>query len=86
VGKLKLLQRSGANVAGVSNDGTTVLMIAASRYWQPGLLKAVLEMGANPSVRNSQGQTALDLLEQAKTKNDVPAAYQEARALLLQAH
>jgi hypothetical protein len=86
VGKLKLLQRSGANVAGVSNDGTTVLMIAASRYWQPGLLKAVLQMGANPSVRNSQGQTALDLLEQAKTKNDVPAAYQEARALLLRAH
>jgi hypothetical protein len=86
VGKLRLLQRSGANVAAVSNEGTTVLMIAASRYWQPGLLRAVLEMGANPSVRNSQGKSALDLLEQAKAKNDVPDAYAAARKLLLRVH
>jgi hypothetical protein len=85
VGKLRVLQRAGANAAAGSNDGTTVLMIAASRYWQPGLLKAVLSLGVNPSVRNARGKTAIDVLEEARTVMDAPEAYTAARALLLQA-
>jgi hypothetical protein len=85
VGKLGVLQKAGANAAAVSGDGTTVLMIAASRYWQPGVLKAVLELGVNPSVRNGQGKTALDVLEQARVVREVPGAYEAARAMLMRA-
>ena len=84
VAKLLLLQRSGANVAAVSSDGNTVLAIAVDRYWQPEILKTLLAMGANPRIRNSQGRTALDALEQARQKTDVPEAYAAARAMLLQ--
>ena len=90
VGKLLLLQKAGANVAAVTNQGATVLMIAASRYQQPEILKAVLAMGADPSVRNQDGKTALDVLEQAGeqagAQADTPAAYQVAKAMLLRAH
>jgi len=86
VNKLIVLQKAGANIAAGANDGTTVLMIAVSRYWQPEILKTVLSLGADPRVRNSQGKTALDLLEQARQGHDEPAAYAMARQQLLKAH
>ena len=86
VAKLALLQKAGANVAAISNDGNTALTVAVGRYWQPEILKALLAMGASPSIRNSQGRTALDALDQARAKTDVPGAYEVARGLLLQAH
>jgi hypothetical protein len=86
VRKLVLLQKAGANAAAVSNDGTTVLMIAVSHYRQLEILKTVLAMGVNPSVRNSQGKTALDLLDQSPDRAENRAAYEAARALLLRAH
>jgi hypothetical protein len=88
VNKLIVLQKAGANVAAGTNDGTTVLMMAVSRYWQPEILRTVLSLGADPRVRNSQGKTALDLLEQAwqGLHQDDPAAYDIARQLLLKAH
>ncbi len=86
VRKLVLLQRSGASVAAGASDGTTVLMIAATRYQQPEILRTVLAMGANPAVKNARGQTALQVLEKARVVGGAPGAYEVARAMLLAAH
>ena len=86
VAKLLLLQRAGANVAAVSNDGTTALMMAVAYYWKPEILKTLLALGADPSARNAAGKTALDLLNARIVASGSPAEYEEARALLLHAH
>jgi ankyrin repeat protein len=48
-------------------DGSTALHFVADKgYLEPS--KALLAAGANPSLKNKEGQTALDLVSKSKRK------------------
>ncbi len=86
VAKLRLLARAGAGVTTARSDGTSVLMLAADAYPSGDLLRTVLSLGADPSVRDAQGRTAIDRLDAARAalgEASTADRYQAARALLV---
>lgn len=60
-----LLHKGHANVNAVSDTGETALM-AAARVWYSAAINVLLDSGADCSVRNKQGSTALDLAKAAE--------------------
>ncbi|SMF54237.1 Ankyrin repeat [Tistlia consotensis] len=57
---VELLLARGAKVGPLDNRGRNALMIAAERGHSLAV-KALLEAGADPAIRDGQGKTALDL-------------------------
>ena len=57
---MRLLIENDAYVDAESPNGTTPLMMAAF-YASPNAVKLMLEEGADPLLRNQDGQTALDM-------------------------
>lgn len=61
---LKLLAAKGADVNAPNKQGATPLITAARSGSNP-IVKALLELGANPDVKDAQGKTALDIVTTA---------------------
>ena len=59
-GMMRLLIENDAYVDAESPNGTTPLMMAAY-YASPNAVKLMLEEGADPLLKNHDGQTALDM-------------------------
>jgi ankyrin repeat protein len=57
---MRLLIENDAYVDAESPNGTTPLMMAAY-YSSPNAVKLMLEEGADPLLKNQDGQTALDM-------------------------
>lgn len=74
----KALIASGANVDAQSKTGMTALMIAAANNSAP-MIGLLMDAGADPAVKNAQGQTASDVAE----LNDNKEASQAIRVLSL---
>jgi len=61
---VRLLLEHHAYIDAESPNGTTPLMMAA-HYGNPAVVKLLLEEGADPSIKNQQGLTALDFAQRA---------------------
>lgn len=61
---VRLLLEHHAYIDAESPNGTTPLMMAA-HYGNPTVVKLLLEEGADPSIKNQQGLTALDFAHRA---------------------
>jgi len=61
---VRLLLEHHAYIDAESPNGTTPLMMAA-HYGNPTVVKVLLEEGADPSIRNQQGLTAIDFARRA---------------------
>jgi ankyrin repeat protein len=62
---MNLLLDNHAYIDAASPNGTTPLMMAAS-YGTPSAAKLLLEAGADPTIRNEQGLSALDFAQHAE--------------------
>jgi uncharacterized protein len=65
---IRLLVNASAYIDAGSPNGTTPLMMAA-HYGTPEAVKVLLEAGADPSLKNDQGLSALDFANKAH-RND----------------
>jgi uncharacterized protein len=65
---IRLLLDESAYIDATSPNGTTPLMMAA-RYGTPEAVKLLLEAGADPSLKNSLGLSALDFANQANRED-----------------
>jgi len=86
---IKLLVKSGADVNSRRNDGSTVLMESASAL-RVTTVKLLLSLGADPSLKNQRGDTALSWIEgrissQAKSGPPLPDYVLEIVRLLKEA-
>jgi quinoprotein dehydrogenase-associated probable ABC transporter substrate-binding protein len=72
----KSLLERGANVDAQADNGMTALMIAASNNSAP-MIGLLMDAGADPAIKNAQGQTAEDVAE----LNDNQEASQAIRVL-----
>jgi hypothetical protein len=70
----RLLEK-GANIDAVDEEGNTALMKAA--FYKLKLTKFLIENGANPNLKNLEGETALDI---------APASYEELKEILASAN
>jgi len=61
---VRLLLEHHAYIDAESPNGTTPLMMAA-HYGSPTVVKILLEEGADPSIKNQQGLTAIDFARRA---------------------
>lgn len=61
---MSLLLENHAYIDAESPNGTTPLMMAA-HYGTPGAVKLLLEAGADPSIKNKLGLTAIDFAQRA---------------------
>ena len=79
---MRLLIENDAYVDAESPNGTTPLMMAAY-YASPNAVKLMLEEGADPLLRNQDGQTALDmaLVKDKKLSAQYIRAFIEALSL-----
>ena len=79
---MRLLIENDAYIDAESPNGTTPLMMAAY-YASPNAVKLVLEEGADPLLRNQDGQTALDmaLVKDKKLSAQYIRAFIEALSL-----
>ena len=77
---VRLLLEHHAYIDAESPNGTTPLMMAA-HYGSPGVVKLLLEEGADPMIRNQQGLTAIDFAHRAQraASADIIAAFVRAR-------
>jgi uncharacterized protein len=77
---INVLLENHAYIDAESPNKTTPLMMAA-HYGTPGAVKLLLEEGADPSLKNDQGLTAIDFALQAKKQDsvDVIAAFIRAQ-------
>lgn len=73
---VRLLLEHFAYIDAESPNKSTPLMMAA-RYGTPQVVRLLLEEGADPTLRNEQGLTALDFAERAERK-DAAAIIQAA--------
>jgi ankyrin repeat protein len=60
IAMMRLLIDNDAYIDAESPNGTTPLMMAAY-YASPSAVKLMLEEGADPTLKNQDGMTALDL-------------------------
>ena len=67
---LRALVRSGADVNLTNGAGATILAIAATHN-QPILIKLLVELGADPSRRLSNGRTPLDYAREANATDAI---------------
>lgn len=65
---VRLLLEHHAYIDAESPNKTTPLMMAA-RYGTPEVVKLLLEEGADPTLKNEQGLTALDFAQRAERKD-----------------
>lgn len=72
----KALVESGANVDSQASNGMTALMIAAANNSAP-MIGLLMDAGADPTIKNAQGQTAEDVAK----LNDNQEASQAIRVL-----
>ena len=81
-GMMRLLIENDAYIDAESPNGTTPLMMAAY-YASPNAVKLMLEEGADPLLRNQDGQTALDmaLVKDKKLSAQYIRAFIEALSL-----
>ena len=79
---MRLLIENDAYIDAESPNGTTPLMMAAY-YASPNAVKLLLEEGADPLLRNQDGQTALDmaLVKDKKLSAQYIRAFIEALSL-----
>lgn len=77
---VRLLLEHHAYIDAESPNGTTPLMMAA-HYGEPGVVKLLLEEGADPMLRNQQGLTAIDFAHRANRAEsaEIIAAFVRAR-------
>ncbi|WP_428294466.1 ankyrin repeat domain-containing protein [Hydrogenophaga sp.] len=77
---VRLLLEHHAYIDAESPNRTTPLMMAA-HYGQPGVVKLLLEEGADPLLRNQQGLTAIDFAHRANraASAEIIAAFVRAR-------
>ena len=64
VDMVRLMLEHHAYIDAESPNGTTPLMMAA-QYGQPGVVKLLLEEGADPLLKNQKGMTAIDFAQRA---------------------
>lgn len=64
---IQFLVAKGASVDARDSKGETALMYAV-RTGKPGLVQLMLKSHADPSLRNKEGQTALDIARKAEDK------------------
>lgn len=57
---MNLVKDAGIDVNQVSSDGNTALIFAA-RYNKLDLVKELIEHGANATIKNKAGQTAVSI-------------------------
>ena len=62
---MKVLLENHAYIDAASPNGSTPLMMAAM-YGTPSAVKLLLEAGADPSLKNIQGLTAIDFAQRDK--------------------
>jgi ankyrin repeat protein len=77
---MQMLLDEHAYIDAASPNGTTPLMMAA-RYGTPAAVKLLLEEGADPSLKNDLGLTAIDFAQMAKNAEsaELIAAFIRAR-------
>ncbi|MCW5652433.1 MAG: ankyrin repeat domain-containing protein [Hydrogenophaga sp.] len=77
---VRLLLEHHAYIDAESPNRTTPLMMAA-HYGSPGVVKLLLEEGADPLLRNEQGMTAIDFAQRAGRAEsaDIIAAFVRAQ-------
>lgn len=77
---VRLLLEHHAYIDGASPNGTTSLMMAA-HYGSPAVVRLLLEEGADVTIRNQQGLTAIDFAHRAKRAEsaEIIAAYVRAK-------
>ena len=80
--KVRMLAEVGVDVNGQDNRGVTPLMLAAKRSRMPGLISALMELGADPAKRDVEGKSALDYLNEAEMGMPVGARDSVARGVL----
>jgi len=76
---VRLLLEHHAYIDAASPNGTTPLMMAA-QYGHPGVVRLLLEEGADASLRNEQGLSALDFAQRAQRKDAEHMLLQQLRA------
>ena len=62
---MNVLLENHAYIDAASPNGSTPLMMAAM-YGTPSAVKLLLEAGADPSLKNIQGLTAIDFAQRGK--------------------
>ncbi len=77
---VRLLLEHHAYIDAASPNGTTPLMMAA-HYGSPGVVKLLLEEGADPLLKNQQGLSAIDFANRAQRAEsaEIIAAFVRAR-------
>lgn len=77
---LKLILEAGAEVNAADEKSITPLMLAAANNTHPESVRLLLESGADPSLKNDEGQNALDAAKDNKSQAaaEIEAMLQEA--------
>ena len=81
VSKVKLLTAAGTDINAQDKHGTSALMIAAQHYWMPDLVSTMIDLGAKKDLKNTKGQTAVDILD-LREKTTPDKSYGSVRSLL----
>ena len=80
---IKFLIDTGAfNINARISLGKDTLLDLAIQGHDPGLVQYLLEHGANPSIKNSTGQTAIDIAKKELARTNSGNMYQRMRQIL----
>lgn len=83
--RVRVLWTAGVNINAADNCGVTPLMLAVRRADRPALVAAMVKLGADPTKRDADGNTALDYLKAAVKERPALAAFYDGTAKMLQA-
>ncbi|KAG7978373.1 hypothetical protein I3843_05G079500 [Carya illinoinensis] len=81
---VKLLAEAGANIDHRDNSGGLTALHMAAGYVQPGVVKQLLELGADPEVEDDKRRTPLDLAKEILRVTPKGNPVQFARRLALE--